>query len=128
MGFQPLIIEPPGQRLGHADAAGRKAYACMQRVGESLPAHGKLKAVELLAWHAHAVRVHTAGGRPQVRHGPFAEAKKCWAASPLSSAPTWTRRSPSSAISGRPGGRARHCEGAIARCFGDGRAEPRDFA
>ena len=76
MKFLLLIIEPPGQRLERTEAEGREVYARMQRFGETLRARGKLEAVESLASHAHAVRVHMDGGKPQVLDGPFAEAKE----------------------------------------------------
>lgn len=60
--------------------------------------------------HAHAVRVHTAGGSQQVFHGPFAEAKEMVVGFSLSSAPTWTRRSPSPTIAGPPGGPLWRCD------------------
>jgi hypothetical protein len=76
MKFMLLIIEPPGQRLERTEAEGREVYARMQGFGESLRARNKLEAVESLASHANAVRVRTAGGKPQVLDGPFAEAKE----------------------------------------------------
>jgi hypothetical protein len=76
MDFLLLIIEAPGQRRERSDAEGRELYARMQRFGESLRARNRLKAVESLASHAHAVRVRTAGGKAQVLDGPFAEAKE----------------------------------------------------
>jgi len=76
MSYMLLIIEPEGQRATRTEAAGREAYAQMQRFGEDLAAAGKLKAVESLAGLSSAVRVSHAGGRPQVLDGPFAEAKE----------------------------------------------------
>jgi len=126
MEFLLLIIEPPGQRLERTDAEGREAYARMQRFGESLRAQGKLKAVESLASHAHAVRVHTAGGRPQVLDGPFAEAKEMVGGfflvecADMDEAVAIARDCPAA-------GWATVEVRSLAPCFDDSRAEPRVF-
>ncbi len=76
MTYLLLINEPVGQREARGEAAGREAYARMQRFGEALHARGLLRAVESLKSHADAARVEVREGRTKVIDGPFAEAKE----------------------------------------------------
>jgi hypothetical protein len=76
MSYMLLIIEAPEQRRSRTEAEGREVYERMQQFGEALRAEGKLRAVESLAAHSEAVRVHKRQGKAQLIDGPFAEAKE----------------------------------------------------
>ena len=76
MPYMLLIVEPPGQRLTRTEAEGRDAYAQMVRFGQGLKERGLLLATESLQSQSAATRVEVRDGRPQLRDGPFAEAKE----------------------------------------------------
>ena len=76
MRYLLLIVEPRGQRETRTEDEGRALYAEMVRFGEGLAARGQLLASESLRPDKHGVRVQQRDGKPQLRDGPFAEAKE----------------------------------------------------
>lgn len=76
MAFLLLIVEPRGQRAVHSESEARGLYAEMQAFGEDLKTRGVHIASESLRPDEHAVRVAAPAGTPQLRDGPFAEAKE----------------------------------------------------
>lgn len=77
MAYLLLIVEPRGQRTTRTQEEGQRLYDQMVAFGQDLQNRGQLRAVESLRPDDHAVRVSTgAGGAPQLRDGPFAEAKE----------------------------------------------------
>jgi len=76
MAFLLLIVEPRGQRATRSEDEGKRLYAEMQAFGSELQDRGQLLAVESLRPDDHAVRVTAAEGTPQLRDGPFAEARE----------------------------------------------------
>ena len=74
MSYLLLIIEPRGQREARSDAEARACYAEMVAFGESLG--DKLLASESLRPDSHGVRVQMQHAKPQLRDGPFAEARE----------------------------------------------------
>ncbi|SCC94284.1 Dehydrogenase [Thiomonas sp. X19] len=76
MKFLLSIVEPRGQREARSEAEGRACYEEMQRFGEQLAARGQLLASESLRPDRHGVRVQVHEGKPQLRDGPFAEARE----------------------------------------------------
>ncbi|WP_275096039.1 YciI family protein [Sedimenticola hydrogenitrophicus] len=76
MSYLLLILEPHGQRAQRTEAEGYQAYAEMVRFGEGLAARGLLRASESLLGDRQGVRVQVRDGQPQLRDGPFTEAKE----------------------------------------------------
>lgn len=76
MAYLLLIVEPRGQRATRSEEEGRALYAAMQAFGEELQSRGQLLAVESLRSDEHAVRITAHAGAPQLRDGPFAEARE----------------------------------------------------
>ncbi|ATE59515.1 YciI family protein [Thauera sinica] len=76
MTFMLLIVEPRGQRAERSESEARGLYAQMQAFGDELKAQGCYIASESLRPDEHAVRVAAPAGTPQLRDGPFAEAKE----------------------------------------------------
>ncbi len=76
MRYLLLIVEPRGQRETRTEDEGRALYAEMVRFGEGLAARGQLLASESLRPDRHGVRVRQRDGKPELRDGPFAEAKE----------------------------------------------------
>jgi hypothetical protein len=78
MSYMLLILEPVGQREARGEAAGREAYAQMQRYAADLKARGLLRSAESLTHLRSATRVGPgpAQGAMPVLDGPFAEAKE----------------------------------------------------
>ena len=74
MAFLLLIVEPRGQRATRAPEEARGLYEAMVAFGQGLG--GLLLASESLRPDEHAVRISAADGKPQLRDGPFAEAKE----------------------------------------------------
>ncbi len=76
MKFLLSIVEPRGQREVRSEAEGHARYEEMQRFGEDLASRGQLLAGESLRPDHHGVRVQMHDGKPQLRDGPFAEARE----------------------------------------------------
>jgi hypothetical protein len=74
MSYMLLILEPVGQREARGEAAGREAYAQMQRYAADLKARGLLRSAESLTHLRSATRVGPgpAQGAMPVLDGPFA--------------------------------------------------------
>ena len=84
MSYLLLIIEPRGQRAARAPEEARRRYDEMADYGRDLLDRGLLIASESLRPDEHAVRISTPAGagapKPQLRDGPFTEAKEMVAA------------------------------------------------
>ena len=81
MAYMLLIVEPRGQRASRSAEEARLRYDEMMAFGKDLQDRGLLRASESLRSDEHAVRVSYAAEtaqqqRPQLRDGPFAEAKE----------------------------------------------------
>lgn len=76
MAYLLLIVEPRGQRATRSEAEGRALYAAMEAFGADLQTHGQLLAVQSLRTDDEAVRISAHAGAPQLRDGPFTEAKE----------------------------------------------------
>ena len=76
MSFLLLIVEPRGQRTTRAPDEAHRLYDEMVAFGTELRSRGQLLASESLRPDEHAVRLSTPEGKPQLRDGPFAEAKE----------------------------------------------------
>ena len=80
MAFMLLIVETRGQRDLRSPEEARRRYDEMMAFGKDLQERGLLRASESLSTDDNAVRVsHVGDGaqlRPQLRDGPFAEAKE----------------------------------------------------
>ena len=76
MAYLLLIIEPRGQRDTRAPEEARGLYEEMLKFGEGLAARGLLQASESLRPDKHGVRVQIRDNKPQLRDGPFSEAKE----------------------------------------------------
>jgi len=80
MSYLLLIIEPRGQRAARAPEEARRRYDEMADYGRDLLDRGLLIASESLRPDEHAVRISTPAGagapKPQLRDGPFTEAKE----------------------------------------------------
>ncbi|MHB8415359.1 MAG: YciI family protein [Acidiferrobacteraceae bacterium] len=76
MRFVLLIIEPSGEREARNEAEGHALYDAMVQFGEHLAARGQLVASQSLRPGRHGVRVRWHEGTPQLRDGPFAEARE----------------------------------------------------
>lgn len=76
MAFLLLIVEPRGQRASRSPEAARGLYETMVAYGDGLRERGLLLASESLRPDEHAVRISAREGKPQLRDGPFAEAKE----------------------------------------------------
>ena|ERR1035437_1784889 len=80
MAYLLLIVEPRGQRVSRSPEEARLRYDEMLAFGKELQERGLLRASESLRSDEHAVRVShadtTSPLRPQLRDGPFAEAKE----------------------------------------------------
>ena len=71
-----LVMEPAGQREARSVPDGKVLYDRMVAFGESLKAHGILKACDSLGSTAKAVRVTARNGKRSLVDGPFAESKE----------------------------------------------------
>lgn len=80
MAYMLLIVEPRGQRDLRSAEEARLRYDEMMAFGKDLRERGVLKASESLRSDEHGVRVsladETEQRQPQLRDGPFAEAKE----------------------------------------------------
>ena len=76
MSYLLLIVEPRGQRATRAPDEAHRLYDEMVAFGADLRSRGQLLASESLRPDEHAVRLSTAAGKPQLRDGPFSEAKE----------------------------------------------------
>lgn len=76
MAYLLLIVEPRGQRDTRTQEEARGLYDEMVRYGEGLAARGLLRASESLRPDTHGARIQMRDGKPQLRDGPFAEAKE----------------------------------------------------
>lgn len=76
MSYLLLIVEPRGQRATRALDEAHRLYDEMVAFGADLRSRGQLLASESLCPDEHAVRLSTAAGKPQLRDGPFSEAKE----------------------------------------------------
>ena len=80
MAYLLLIVEPRGQRASRSPEEAHLRYDEMLAFGKELQERGLLRASESLRSDEHAVRVShadtTSPLRPQLRDGPFAEAKE----------------------------------------------------
>ena len=76
MAFMLLIVEPRGQRASRSPDKARLRYDEMLAFGKELQERGLLKASESLRTDDHAVRISRTDDKPQLRDGPFAEAKE----------------------------------------------------
>ena len=76
MSYLLLIAEPRGQRSTRTTEEAHLAYEAMVRFGQDLQTRGQLLASESLRADDHATRVSSVEGKPQLRDGPFAEAKE----------------------------------------------------
>ena len=76
MSYLLLIVEPRGQRVTRALDEAHRLYDEMVAFGADLRSRGQLLASESLRPDEHAVRLSTAAGKPQLRDGPFSEAKE----------------------------------------------------
>lgn len=76
MAYLMLIVEPRGQRATRAPEEARRLYDEMLAFGTELRNRGQLLASESLRPDEHAVRISAPEGKPQLRDGPFAEAKE----------------------------------------------------
>jgi len=76
MAYLMLIVEPRGQRATRAPEEARRLYDEMLTFGADLRNRGQLLASESLRPDEHAVRISAPEGKPQLRDGPFAEAKE----------------------------------------------------
>ena len=83
MAYILLIVEPRGQRASRSSDEAHRRYDEMLAFGQDLQERGLLRASESLRSDDHAVRVSLADEatqlrpqQPQLRDGPFAEAKE----------------------------------------------------
>ena len=76
MAYLLLIVEPRGQRDTRPQPEGEALYAEMVQFGEGLAARGVLIASESLRSDQTGVRVQVRDDKPQLRDGPFAEARE----------------------------------------------------
>ena len=80
MAYMLLIVEERGQRDQRSAQEARLRYDEMMAFGKDLQERGLLRASESLSTDENAVRVSHANTatqqRPQLRDGPFAEAKE----------------------------------------------------
>lgn len=76
MAYLLLIVEPRGQRTMRDPDEAHRLYDEMVAFGRELQQRGQLVASESLRPDDHAVRITAPEGRPQLRDGPFAEAKE----------------------------------------------------
>lgn len=76
MAYLLLIVEPRGQRDTRTQPEAQGLYAEMVRFGEGLAERGVLLASESLRPDKHGVRVQVRDDKPQLRDGPFAEARE----------------------------------------------------
>ena len=76
MAYLLLIVEPRGQREARTEEEARGLYDEMVRFGEGLAARGLLRASESLRADQHGVRVQIRDDKPQLRDGPFTEARE----------------------------------------------------
>lgn len=76
MAYLLLIIEPRGQRDTRSQPEAQGLYEEMVRFGEGLAARGVLLASESLRSDQSGVRVQIRDDKPQLRDGPFAEARE----------------------------------------------------
>ena len=76
MAYLLLIVEPRGQRATRNAEEALGLYEAMKAFGQQLHGEGVLLGSESLRTDDYAVRVSSAGGKTQLRDGPFAEAKE----------------------------------------------------
>lgn len=76
MSYLLLIVEPRGQRATRSEAEARALYDEMMRYAAELQAEGVYVSSESLRPDEHAVRLSTSKGTPQLRDGPFTEARE----------------------------------------------------
>lgn len=71
-----MIVERRGDRESRSEEEGRGLYDEMVRFGEGLTQGGQLLASRSLRPDKHGVRIQHNSGRPELRDGPFTEAKE----------------------------------------------------
>jgi hypothetical protein len=71
-----MILEHREDRESRNEEEGRGLYDEMVRFGEGLAQRGQLLASRSLRPDKHGVRIKQAGDKPQLRDGPFTEAKE----------------------------------------------------
>lgn len=76
MAYLLLIVEPRGQRDPRTQSEAQGLYEEMVSFGEGLAERGVLLASESLRPDKHGVRVQVRDDKPQLRDGPFAEARE----------------------------------------------------
>ena len=76
MAYLLLIQETRGARAARNEDEAHRQYDDMMAFAASLQADGILRAAESLRTDDHAVRITASAGKPQLRDGPFAEAKE----------------------------------------------------
>ena len=76
MRFLLLIVEQRGTRTTRPRETKHRLYDEMMAFAQELQDQGQLIASESLRVDDYAVRISAAEGKPQLRDGPFAEAKE----------------------------------------------------
>lgn len=76
MAYLLMIMEPRGQRSTRGESEARGLFDAMMAFAADLQQRGILRAAESLRTDDHAVRLSASDGKPQLRDGPFAEAKE----------------------------------------------------
>jgi len=76
MSFLLLIVETRGMRQANDPETAHRLYAEMVAYGQELKDQGLLLASESLRPDEHGVRIGRHDGKPQLRDGPFAEARE----------------------------------------------------
>lgn len=76
MAYLLLIQETRGTRAARSADEAHRLYDDMMAFAAGLQADGILRAAESLRTDDHAVRITASEGKPQLRDGPFAEAKE----------------------------------------------------
>ena len=76
MSFLLMVVEKRGARAANSPERARELYDSMMAYSDELQREGALPAAQSLRVEDHAVRISAADGVPQLRDGPFAEAKE----------------------------------------------------
>lgn len=76
MSFLLMVVEKRGARAANSPERARELYDSMMAYSDALQREGVLLAAQSLRVDDHAVRISAADGVPQLRDGPFAEAKE----------------------------------------------------